>query len=61
MKKLILNLGAHELSKNELKEVQGGRPLWSGYCNCPNGTVVPATGISQASACKEACRFEQSN
>ena len=55
MLKNILKLdGAQQLSKNEQKEINGGAPVWCGYCQCPENVKVFACG-NGPSVCVNAC------
>ncbi|WP_055442925.1 hypothetical protein [Lacinutrix himadriensis] len=54
--KNLKNLGK-ALSKAEQKEVNGGRPVWCGYCQCTGGpwpTVVFTCG-NGSNVCRDAC------
>mgnify|MGYP000716473450 CR=1 FL=1 len=50
--KNLKNLGK-ALSKAEQKEVNGGKPIWCGYCQCNPG-VAYACGIPSR-VCPEVC------
>ena len=47
--KNLMNLGK-ALSKNEQKSINGGKPLWCGFCQCDGGPVY-ACGSGPRSAC----------
>ena len=60
MKKSILNLvGAQELSKNEQKNVNGGKqycgPTFDGYASCPTGTCCMRNGTFSDKGVCEPC------
>lgn len=58
MLKNILNLeGAQQLTKIEQKEINGGKPVWCGYCQCDNYVLVSACG-SGPSICSTICLTE---
>ena len=54
MKKSILNIGK-QLDKTEQKKINGGKPIWCGYCNCGIGGLVFGCGSGPMSACPEIC------
>ncbi|HKX86109.1 MAG TPA: hypothetical protein VJL37_05520 [Flavobacterium sp.] len=55
MLKNILNLdGAQQLSGKAQKEINGGNPVWCGYCICDDGSRVHACG-NAANTCLVAC------
>ncbi|WP_428742095.1 hypothetical protein [Tenacibaculum sp.] len=53
MKKSILNLGK-ALNKVEQIQINGGKPMWCGYCQCELGPIY-ACGVDQRSACLNVC------
>lgn len=57
MLKSILNLnGTQQLTNDEQKKINGGKPVWCGMCQCtPYSTAIPACGISMSAACESAC------
>ncbi|MFY0630213.1 MAG: hypothetical protein JXR05_07515 [Flavobacteriaceae bacterium] len=55
MKKSILNIGK-ALDKAEQKEVNGGKAIWCGYCNCgPLTGLVYGCGSGPIAACPDIC------
>lgn len=56
MQKNILKIkGAQKLSINEQKSINGGTPVWCGYCTCSPGILAYGCGNTQSQACTIAC------
>ena len=56
MKKSILNIGK-ALNKAEQKSINGGKPLWCGYCHAPDSYEMwYACGTDKGSACRSVGR-----
>jgi hypothetical protein len=55
LKKILKLEGTQKLNVNEQKLINGGAPVWCGYCTCSVGIVVYGCGNTKSQACTSAC------